>query len=85
MTRLITNNKRVEQGIRHDLSVYIKENNNGIRDVFDIQIPKFSLEAILTRSSKITAQNIADLFKLGKRRIYVGIVSIKHMRIVSKQ
>jgi len=68
--------------------VYIKENNNDIRDVFDIQIPKFSLEAILTRSSKITAQNIADLFKLGKRRIYVGIVSIKHMRIglrISKQ
>ncbi|RHZ66970.1 hypothetical protein Glove_303g117 [Diversispora epigaea] len=55
-------NKRVEQGLRHDLSVFIKENSNKFSDVFDIKIPEFSLEAIITGSSKITAQNIADLF-----------------------
>ncbi|RHZ81473.1 hypothetical protein Glove_120g238 [Diversispora epigaea] len=55
-------NKRVEQGLRHDLSIFIKENSNKFNDVFDIKIPEFSLEVIITRSSKITAQNIADLF-----------------------
>ncbi|CAG8636456.1 6599_t:CDS:2, partial [Paraglomus brasilianum] len=55
-------NERVEQGLRHDLSVFIKENSNKFSDVFDIKIPEFSLEAIITGSSKITAQNIADLF-----------------------
>ncbi|CAG8599463.1 4797_t:CDS:2, partial [Diversispora eburnea] len=55
-------NKRVEQDLRHDLSVFIKENNNKVSEVFDIQIPEFSLEVIVTGSSKITAQNIADLF-----------------------
>ncbi|CAG8602149.1 13282_t:CDS:2 [Acaulospora morrowiae] len=39
-------NKRVEQDLRHDLSVFIKENNNKVSEVFDIQIPEFSLEAI---------------------------------------
>ncbi|RHZ78665.1 hypothetical protein Glove_158g77 [Diversispora epigaea] len=57
-------NKRVEQDLRHDLSVFIKENNNKINNVFDIQIPEFSLEVIITRSTKVTAQNIADLFIL---------------------
>ncbi|CAG8771725.1 26806_t:CDS:1, partial [Gigaspora margarita] len=56
-------NKRVEQVLRHDLSVFIKENiNNKVSEVFDIQIPEFSLEVIITGSSKITAQSIADLF-----------------------
>ncbi|CAG8578959.1 8023_t:CDS:2 [Diversispora eburnea] len=55
-------NKRVEQDLRHDLSVFIKENNNKVSEVFDIKIPEFSLEVIITGSSKITAQNIADLF-----------------------
>ncbi|CAG8701112.1 37958_t:CDS:2, partial [Gigaspora margarita] len=49
------------QDLRHDLSVFIKENNK-ISEVFDIQFPEFSLEVIITGSSKITAQNIADLF-----------------------
>ncbi|RHZ89218.1 hypothetical protein Glove_18g35 [Diversispora epigaea] len=51
-----------EQGLKHDFSVFIKENNNKISDVFDIQIPEFSLEVIITGSGKITAQNITDLF-----------------------
>ncbi|CAG8594844.1 2719_t:CDS:2, partial [Paraglomus occultum] len=55
-------NKRIEQNLRHDLSVFIKENNNKVSEAFDIQIPEFSLEVIVTGSSKITAQNIADLF-----------------------
>ncbi|RHZ60196.1 hypothetical protein Glove_357g43 [Diversispora epigaea] len=57
-------NKRVEQDLRHDLSVFIKENNNKVSEVFYIQIPEFSLEIIITGSSKITAQNIADLFMI---------------------
>jgi len=61
-------NKRVEQVLRHDLSVFIiKENNNKVSEVFDIQIPEFSLEVIITGSSKITAQNIADLFVIAMK------------------
>ncbi|RHZ90277.1 hypothetical protein Glove_1g1 [Diversispora epigaea] len=45
-------NKRVEQDLRHELSI----------DVFNIQIPEFSLEVIIMESNKITTQNIADLF-----------------------
>ncbi|RHZ84365.1 hypothetical protein Glove_82g23 [Diversispora epigaea] len=57
-------NKRVEQDLRHDLSIFIKENNNKIINVFDIQIPEFSLEVIITGSTKVTVQNIVDLFIL---------------------
>ncbi|CAG8580318.1 11606_t:CDS:2 [Diversispora eburnea] len=57
-------NKRVEQDLRHKLSMYIKGNNNKISDVFDIQISEFSLEVIITESNKITTQNIADLFMI---------------------
>ncbi|CAG8643950.1 107_t:CDS:2 [Funneliformis mosseae] len=68
-------NKRVEQVLRHDLSVFIKENiNNKFSEVFDIQIPEFLLEVIITGSSKITVQNIADLFviamKVRQKEIY---------------
>ncbi|CAG8565206.1 19303_t:CDS:2 [Cetraspora pellucida] len=55
-------NKRVEQNLKHDLSVFIKENNNKVSEAFDIQIPEFLLEVIITESSKISAQNIANLF-----------------------
>ncbi|RIB04587.1 hypothetical protein C2G38_2222000 [Gigaspora rosea] len=58
----ISYNKRVEQDLRCDLSLFIKDNNNKVSEVFDIQIPEFSLEVIVTGSSKITVQNIADLF-----------------------
>ncbi|RHZ63142.1 hypothetical protein Glove_332g29 [Diversispora epigaea] len=57
-------NKRIEQDLRHNLSVFIKENNNKINNVFDIQISEFSLEVIIIGSIKVTAQNIADLFIL---------------------
>ncbi|CAG8581144.1 4108_t:CDS:2 [Acaulospora morrowiae] len=64
----ISYNKRVEQVLRHDLSVFIKENiNNKVSEVFDIQTPEFSLEVIITGSSKITAQNIADLFVIAMK------------------
>ncbi|CAG8701453.1 3955_t:CDS:2, partial [Racocetra fulgida] len=55
-------NKKVEQDLKRNLSLFIKDNNNKVSEVFDIQILEFSLEAIITGSSKITAQNIADLF-----------------------
>ena len=55
--------------------------------IFDIQIPEFSLEAILMGSNKITSQIIVDLFNIAmktrRRRSYAGIVTIKHMRIES--
>ncbi|CAG8602918.1 6794_t:CDS:2, partial [Diversispora eburnea] len=38
------------------------DNNNKISEIFDIQIPEFLLEVIITGSSKITAQNITNLF-----------------------
>ncbi|CAG8720645.1 14996_t:CDS:2, partial [Funneliformis mosseae] len=73
-------NKRVEQDLRRDLSVFIKKNNNKVSEVFDIQIPEFSLEVIITGSSKITAQNIADIFviamKVRQKRFYAAEVSI---------
>ncbi|RIA96923.1 hypothetical protein C1645_753829, partial [Glomus cerebriforme] len=40
----------------------VEQDSNGM--VFDIQISKFSLEAILTGSSNITAQTIVDLFNV---------------------
>ncbi|PKK60637.1 hypothetical protein RhiirC2_870869 [Rhizophagus irregularis] len=55
-------NQKVEQGIRHELSVFTKDDNIEKHNSFDIQIPEFSLEAILMGSNKITAQSIADLF-----------------------
>ena len=33
----------------------------------DIEIPEFSLEAILTGSSEVTAQNIVDLFRVAMK------------------
>jgi len=34
---------------------------------FDIEIPEFSLEAILTGSIEVTAQNIVDLFRVAMK------------------
>ncbi|CAG8584934.1 2687_t:CDS:2, partial [Diversispora eburnea] len=52
-------------------------NNNKVREVFDIQIPEFSLEVIITGSSKITAQNIADLFAIAiKTLVYNEIKTL---------
>ncbi|RHZ74401.1 hypothetical protein Glove_225g23 [Diversispora epigaea] len=67
-------NKRVEQDLKHDLSVFIKENNNKINNIFDIQIPEFSLEIIIIESTKVTAQNIANLF--------VIVIKIKQKEIL---
>src|ERR1043166_6661730 len=35
--------------------------------IFDIQIPEFSLEAILMRSNKVTLQVIVDLFNIAMK------------------
>src|SRR4051794_15101073 len=35
--------------------------------IFDIQIPKFSLEAILMRSNKVISQVIVDLFNIAMK------------------
>ncbi|CAG8701665.1 381_t:CDS:1, partial [Ambispora gerdemannii] len=64
-------NQKVERGLRLELSICTKNNNHKINSgasakahkVFDIQIPEFSLEAILSGSSSVTSQNIVDLFR----------------------
>ncbi|CAG8639511.1 4295_t:CDS:2, partial [Funneliformis mosseae] len=48
-------------------SVVDHKDNDGM--VFDIQISEFSLEAILTGSSNITAQTIVDLFNVAMKDI----------------
>ncbi|CAG8668233.1 6751_t:CDS:1, partial [Diversispora eburnea] len=63
---------KVERGLRNEISVYDKDNNNKIiapctQITFDIQIPEFSLETILTGSNKVTAQNIVDLFNIAMK------------------
>ncbi len=55
----------MEQGLRQELSSFCNKDNDGM--VFDIQIPEFSLEAILTGSSNITAQTIVDLFNVAMK------------------
>ncbi|RHZ67015.1 hypothetical protein Glove_303g156 [Diversispora epigaea] len=65
-------NQKVERGLRNEISVYDKDNNNKIiapctQITFDIQIPEFSLETILTGSNKVTAQNIVDLFNIAMK------------------
>ncbi|CAJ0859336.1 15213_t:CDS:2 [Entrophospora sp. SA101] len=68
-------NQKVEQGLTHELSVCAEDNdikNNAIHGFssdkpFNIQIPELSLEVILTESSRVTAQNIADLFNIAMK------------------
>ncbi|CAG8446556.1 10837_t:CDS:10 [Acaulospora colombiana] len=60
-------NQKVERGLRHELFICTKENNNKSSKVFDIQIPEFTLETILTGSSKVTSQNIVDLFRVAMK------------------
>ncbi|CAG8658438.1 17934_t:CDS:2, partial [Racocetra fulgida] len=43
-------NQKVERGLRLELFTCTKDNNHKVNKVFDIQIPEFSLEAILTGS-----------------------------------
>ncbi|GBC49211.2 kinase-like domain-containing protein [Rhizophagus irregularis DAOM 181602=DAOM 197198] len=61
---------KVEQGLRHELSAYIDgkgfTSQSGDK-TFDIQIPEFSLEAIITGSSKVTSQDIVDLFNVAMK------------------
>lgn len=51
-------NQKVEQGLRHELSIFTKDDNIEKHNSFDIPIPEFSLETILTGYNKITAQFI---------------------------
>ncbi|CAG8650094.1 1680_t:CDS:2, partial [Diversispora eburnea] len=60
-------NQKVEQGLRLELSICVKNDSNKTNDVIDIQIPEFSIEAILTGSSEVTAENIADLFNIAMK------------------
>jgi len=60
-------NQKVERGLRLELSICTKDNNHKISNVIDIQIPEFSIEAILTGSSEVTAENIADLFNIAMK------------------
>ena len=73
--------------MRDELSAYIKEKESASQSgdkIFDIQIPEFSLEAILIGSNKVTSQVIVDLFNIAmkaRQRSYAGIVTIRRMRI----
>ncbi|RHZ69857.1 hypothetical protein Glove_277g15 [Diversispora epigaea] len=60
-------NQKVERGLRHELFVCITDNNSKGNKIVDIQIPEFSLETILTGSSKVTSQNIVDLFRVAMK------------------
>ncbi|PKY33155.1 hypothetical protein RhiirB3_451854 [Rhizophagus irregularis] len=57
-------NQKVERDLREELSSYSKGSGGKINKAFDIQIPDLSLEAVLTGSSVVTAQNIVDLFRI---------------------
>jgi hypothetical protein len=60
-------NQKVEQDLRQELSSCTKGNDGKINKAFDILIPELSLEAILTGSSEVTAQNIVDLFRVAMK------------------
>jgi len=63
--------------LRHELSAYIEGKGGLLKQTgevasqsnkaFDIEIPEFSLEVILTGSSEVTAQNIVDLFRVAMK------------------
>ncbi|CAG8727239.1 1645_t:CDS:1, partial [Cetraspora pellucida] len=57
-------NQKVEQGLRHKLSIFTNDDDIEKHSSFDIQIPEFSLEMILIGSNKIAMQSIADLFNV---------------------
>ncbi|CAG8526860.1 16450_t:CDS:10 [Gigaspora margarita] len=59
---------KVEQGLRHELSVFTKDDDIEKHSSFDIQIPEFPLEMILMGSNKITTQIIADLFNVAIKK-----------------
>ncbi|CAH1768954.1 4928_t:CDS:1 [Entrophospora sp. SA101] len=68
-------NQKVEQYLRHELSVCVKNDSSEINsgasakahNVFDIQIPELSLETIIRGSGKITTQNIVDVFNVSTK------------------
>ncbi len=60
-------NQKVEQDLRQELSSCTKGNDGKVNKAFDILIPELSLEAILTGSSEVTAQNIVDLFRVAMK------------------
>ena len=63
-------NLKVEQDLRDELSAYMEGKGSTSQSgdkIFDIQIPEFSLEAILTGSNKVTSQVIVDLFNIAMK------------------
>ncbi|PKK56103.1 hypothetical protein RhiirC2_800747, partial [Rhizophagus irregularis] len=63
-------NLKVEQDLRDELSAYMEGKGSASQSgnkIFDIQIPEFSLEAILTGSNKVTSQVIVDLFNIAMK------------------
>ena len=56
--------------MRDELSAYMEGKGSTSQSgnkIFDIQIPEFSLEAILTGSNKVTSQVIVDLFNIAMK------------------
>jgi hypothetical protein len=71
-------NLKVEQDLRDELSAYMEGKGSASQSgemftsvnpdkIFDIQIPEFSLEAILMGSNKVTSQIIVDLFNIAMK------------------
>ena len=67
-------NQKVKRDLRWKLFSCTKDDDGKINKAFDIQIPELSLEAILTESSEITAQNIIDLFRVAIKLRYKEIL-----------
>jgi len=67
MCQKIPYNQKVEQDLRRELSSCTKGNDGKINKAIDIQIPELSLEAILTGSNEVMAQNIVDLFRVAMK------------------
>ncbi|CAJ0913418.1 16177_t:CDS:2, partial [Entrophospora sp. SA101] len=67
-------NQKVEQGLRDELSVCVKNDNSEINNVFDIHIPEFSLEAIIKGSGKVMSQTIVDLFNIAMKTLQKEIL-----------
>ncbi|CAG8700570.1 19772_t:CDS:2, partial [Racocetra fulgida] len=77
-----------EQGLRHELFAYIEGKGSATQSrdkAFDIEIPEFSLEAILKGSSEVTAQNVADLFRVAMKAYEDRIRDVKSTSIIDDQ
>ncbi|RIA94070.1 hypothetical protein C1645_803692 [Glomus cerebriforme] len=75
----------LDQDLRQELSSCTKDGDDKVNKAFNIQIPELSLEAILTESSEVMAQNIVDLFRVAiKLRYYEDFIPNWNGHMTSK-